>query len=44
MATIIALMISLGVITSASEATPQSIEQFQLEHPEFIGDADTDIM
>ena len=38
MATIIALMISLGVISSSSEATPQKIDQFIIENPqtEFI--------
>ncbi|MCB0375536.1 MAG: hypothetical protein H6559_28020 [Lewinellaceae bacterium] len=45
MAAIIAFMITLGVITSSSEATPELIQQYEDQYKtEMIGSSDLEIM
>ncbi|MCO6492607.1 MAG: hypothetical protein J5I98_29590 [Phaeodactylibacter sp.] len=45
MAAIIAFMITLGVITSSSQATPELIQQYEDQYKtEMIGSSDLEIM
>ncbi len=44
MAAIIAFMISLGVITSSAEATPELIDQYKPQYEQTVLNTDMDAM